>query len=228
MLEIKNLSVRYGSRSVLNDVSLTLQPGEFTYLVGINGAGKTSLMNAVMQLIHGVHGEVLIDDQPLTYDDFDRITYIPDQICVDHSLTIRQALDQLSRYYRSYNATRAQEIVEFFHLNFDDSIKDLSKGNIAKVNLLLGLALDTEYILMDEPFSGIDVFTREHIQDLFTSDLLEGRALLISSHDLADVENFVDRVILLKDGGISRDIYVENLRETQGQSILDLMREVYL
>ncbi|MCD8505712.1 MAG: hypothetical protein LRY37_00675 [Alkalibacterium thalassium] len=106
-------------------------------------------------------------------------------------------------------------------------MRDLSKGNQAKVNLLMGLALDVEYILMDEPFSGIDIFTREQITEVFSSYLVEDRGVLIITHEINDIEHLLDKVILLDEGKIYKEFNAEDMRETEGKSVIDVMREVY-
>ena len=80
---------------------------------------------------------------------------------------------------------------------------------------------------MDEPFSGIDIFTREEIANVFTSKLMAGRGVLISTHEINEIETLVDRVIMLKDRRIIQDFYTEDLRLTEGKSITDKMWEVY-
>ena len=76
----------------------------------------------------------------------------------------------------------------------------MSKGNTAKVNLLLGLALDVDYILMDEPFSGIDIFSREQIAEVFTSHLIENRGVIITTHEINDIEHLIDKAVLIGNG----------------------------
>ena len=106
-------------------------------------------------------------------------------------------------------------------------IQQLSKGNVAKFNLLLGLSLDVDFVLMDEPFSGIDIFSREQIVQLFTSDLLEGIGVILTSHEIEDIEYIVDKAILLDEGKVIKEFYAEQVREEEGKSIVDVMREVY-
>ena len=227
MLEVKNISKKFGKKEVIQDVSFTIKPGEITCLIGENGSGKTTIMNMLMKLLPSEKGEFLIDNQPITFDDFNRISYIPDQIIVLKHMTIQESLDYMATYYTSFNAKKADEMIEFFRLNRSDKIESLSKGNTAKVNLLLGLALDTDYVLMDEPFSGIDLLTREEIASLFTTKMMEGRGVLISTHEINDIEMLIDKVVMLKDGYVVKEFYPEDVRHEEGQSIVDMMREVY-
>lgn len=227
MLELRNISKKFGKKEVIKDVSFSIRPGEITCLIGENGSGKTTLMNMLMKLLPNESGEFLIDNEPITFNDFNRISYIPDQIIVLKQMTIQEALDFMATYYSSFNAKKADEMLEFFKLNRTDRINHLSKGNVAKVNLLLGLSLDTDYVLMDEPFSGIDLLTREEIANVFTTKMLENRGVLISTHEINDIEMLIDKVVMLKDGYVVKEFYPEDVRFEEGYSIIDMMREVY-
>lgn len=92
---------------------------------------------------------------------------------------------------------------------------------------MLGLGQDADYILMDEPFSGIDLFSRETIVDVFTSELIEGRGVLLTTHEIGEMEQLIDKAILLQNGKINREFYCEEMRSEQGKSVIDVMREVY-
>ena len=227
MIEIEKVNKFYGAKKILEDVSFSIKPGEITALIGENGSGKTSLMNGLMKLTPVASGQFLIDGKPIDFNDFNRISYIPDTIIVVKEMTIQEALDYMATYYGTYDPVLAKDLVTFFNLNPDEKISHLSKGNTAKVNLLLGLTLNSDYLIMDEPFSGVDIFTREEIANVFTSKLMAGRGVLISTHEINEIETLVDRVVMLKDRRIIQDFYTEDLRLEEGKSITDMMWEVY-
>lgn len=227
MIEIEKVNKFYGAKKILEDVSFSIKPGEITALIGENGSGKTSLMNGLMKLTPVASGQFLIDGKPIDFNDLNRISYIPDTIIVVKEMTIHEALDFMATYYSTYDPVLAKDLVTFFNLNPDEKISHLSKGNTAKVNLLLGLTLNSDYLIMDEPFSGIDIFTREEIANVFTSKLMAGRGVLISTHEINEIETLVDRVVMLKDCRIIQDFYTEDLRLEEGKSITDKMWEVY-
>ncbi len=227
MIEIEKVNKFYGAKKILEDVSFSIKPGEITALIGENGSGKTSLMNGLMKLTPVASGQFLIDGKPIDFNDFNRISYIPDTIIVVKEMTIQEALDYMATYYDTYDPVLAKDLVTFFNLNPDEKISHLSKGNTAKVNLLLGLTLNSDYLIMDEPFSGVDIFTREEITNVFTSKLMAGRGVLISTHEINEIETLVDRVVMLKDRRIIQDFYTEDLRLEEGKSITDKMWEVY-
>lgn len=228
MIEVKNVHKSYGQKKVLNGINFTIPKGQISSLIGVNGAGKTTILNHIMNLLPMSSGEILIDGEKHSPKVYEKVSFIPDAAIMLPEMTIRQAMDFMNDFYDSWNEERAQEMLHFFRLNEADKIKVLSKGNVAKVNLLLGLALDVDYVLMDEPFSGIDVFTREQIAEVFTSYLVEDKGVLITTHEIHEIEYIVDRVILMDDGSIIREFDVEEMREMEGKSIIDIMRDVYM
>ncbi|MEK5186133.1 ABC transporter ATP-binding protein [Solibacillus sp. FSL R5-0691] len=228
MIEVKNVSKKYKRKQVLKDMSFTAEKGQITCLIGINGAGKTTIMKSIMALTPIDRGEILIDGKKISKDAYEKITYIPDRLTMSPNYTIAQSFEFMADFYKVWNEQRATELLAFFQLDPNDKISSLSKGNTAKVNLLLGLALDVDYILMDEPFSGIDIFSREQIANVFTSHLIENRGVIITTHEINDIEHLIDKAVLIGDGRVLREMNVEEMRETEGKSVVDVMREVYV
>ena len=227
MIEVKNISKKYGRKKVLNGVSFTANKGEITSLIGINGVGKTTILNAIMALTPVNSGEILINNEKINKTSYEKITFIPDAITMLPQMTIAEAMQFMQDFYGSWNQERATELLGFFKLKESEKISSLSKGNTAKVNLLLGLALDVDFLLMDEPFSGIDIFSREQIADVFTSHLIEDRGVIITTHEINDIEHLIDKVILLDEGTVIKEFDTEEVRENEGKSVVDVMREVY-
>lgn len=227
MIEVKNITKRFGRKKVLQGVSFTANKGEITCLIGINGVGKTTILNGIMNLTPMSSGEILIDGEKLSKETYEKITFIPDAITMLPQMKVKEAIQFMKDYYGSWNDKRAEELLQFFKLKKEDRISSLSKGNVAKVNLLLGLALDVDYLLMDEPFSGIDIFSREQIADVFTSHLVEDRGVIITTHEINDIEHLIDKVVLIDDGIVFKEFNTEEMREVEGKSVVDVMREVY-
>ncbi|MEC6748863.1 ABC transporter ATP-binding protein [Marinilactibacillus sp. XAAS-LB27] len=227
MLEIKDIHKKFGRKQVLKGVSFTAEKGDITCLIGINGVGKTTILNSIMKLTPIQKGEVLIDGQPQSPDMYNHIAFIPDASIMLPGMTIQETIEFMKDFYEVWNDKRAKDLIRFFRLKLTDKLQDLSKGNQAKVNLLVGLALDVDYILMDEPFSGIDIFTREQITEVFSSHLVDDRGVLITTHEINDIEHLIDKVVLLGEGTILKEFYAEEMREKEGLSVVDVMREVY-
>jgi len=227
MIEVKNVNKKYGRKQVLKDLSFTAKKGEITCLIGINGVGKTTIMKAIMALTPINGGEILIDGEKIRKDSFEKITFIPDTITMLPQMKIGEAFTFMADFYKSWNPQRAEELLQFFKLDPTERIANLSKGNTAKVNMLLGLALDVDYLLMDEPFSGIDMFSREQIAEVFTSHLIEERGVILTTHEISDIEHLIDKAVLIDNGEVLKEFSVEEVREREGKSVVDVMREVY-
>jgi ABC-2 type transport system ATP-binding protein len=227
MIEVKNIKKKFGRKQVLKGVSFTAKKGEITCLIGVNGVGKTTILKAIMGLTPYYGGEILINGKRIHKGTYEKITFIPDAFIMPSSMKISEAMAFMKDFYAGWNEERARELLEFFRLKEEDRIANLSKGNVAKVNLLLGLALDADFVLMDEPFSGIDIFTREQIAEVFTSHLIEDRGVIITTHEINDIEHLIDKAVLLDEGVVVKEFAVEEIREREGKSVVDVMREVY-
>ena len=227
MIEVSMLNKTYKRKKVLKDISFTAEKGQITCLIGVNGAGKTTILKSIMGLTPINSGQILVDGEKITPKTFEKITYIPDRLTMIPSYTIAQAFQFMKDFYIAWNEERAYELLHFFKLDKNERISSLSKGNAMKVNMLLGLALDVDYLLMDEPFSGIDMFSREQIADVFSSHLIEGRGVILTTHEIQEIEHLIDKAVLIGDGIVLKEMNVERVREFEGKSVVDVMREVY-
>lgn len=226
MIEVKNIKKSFSNKKVLTDVTFTAKKGEITCLIGVNGVGKTTILNAIMGLTPIDGGEILINGKPLSKHTYEEVAYIPDAITMLPRMKIKDAFEFMADFYQSWNERRANEMLSFFKLDKNDRISSLSKGNKMKVNLLLGLSQDVDFVLMDEPFSGIDIFSREQITNVFSSHLIEDRGVIITTHEISDIEHLIDQAVILDNGMVLTSFYPEKVREEEGKSIIDVMKEV--
>lgn len=227
MLELKNVTKKYGRKTVLDDVSITFRKGRVSCLLGINGVGKSTTMKAIMRLIPIQSGEILIDGEKVSEKNMDKLCFIPDLPTFDMGCKVTENFAVAKVLFPKFNEKKAHEIADFFKLDTTKRLKDLSRGNLAKFNIIIGLAQNTEYVLLDEPFSGIDLFTREDFIGAFRSKFMEeGQTIIITTHEIDEIETIAEDIILLEDGHVIQTFTKEEA-DAQGLTIVDVMRKVY-
>jgi len=227
MIEVIDLHKRYRGRKVLNGVSFTAEKGQITCLIGINGAGKSTILKAIMGLTPVKSGLIRIDDAPVGPTMYEKVAFVPDHLTTPTGMKLSEGIQFMKDFYVNWNDARANELLKFFKLDRTERVGNLSKGTAAKYSLLLGLSQNTDYILMDEPFSGIDMFSREVIAEVFSTDLIEDRGVLLTTHEIDDMEHLIDQAVLLQNGSVQLAFDCEEMRTTEGKSVIDVMREVY-
>ena len=183
-------------------------------------------MKTILGLVPFNKGDIVIDGVSIKEKRSGNISFVPDHLTMPLHLTIAEAFQFMKDYYSIWNQDRADELLAYFKLNASQKLNTLSRGNAAKVSLILGLSLNTDYILLDEPFLGIDLFAKEKIRELFSTHFLEGRGILLTTHEIDEVEHLIDRVVILNDGVIAQDFYTETVRIEEGKSVIDKLREV--
>ena len=227
MLEVRNLSKRYGRRLILDDVSISFPKGEISCLLGLNGVGKSTMMKAIMRLIPIDKGKVTIDGKQISSKNMDRIAYVPDTPIYDLGMSSVGNLEHATVFYPNFDMGKAKRLMEFLKLPNEKKLKDLSKGNLARFNLIVGLCQNADYLLLDEPFSGIDVFTREEFIRALKSEFLnDGQTVIITTHEIDEIQNIADYVVLLEEGRVFQT-FSRIEAEAEGLKIVDKMRKLY-
>ena len=199
-----NLSKRFKGPNTLDDLSLDVPEGSIFGLVGPNGAGKTTTIKVLMNMLKPTSGraEVFgIDSRKLGPSEFASIGYVSENQELPDWMTLDQLLNYLRPFYPTWDDGLAKRMVHQFALPADRQLRHLSRGMWMKVALVASLAYRPRLLVLDEPFSGLDPLIR---QDL-TEGLLEQAGettILVSSHDLADIESFVSHVGYLDRGRI--------------------------
>lgn len=227
MLEMKNVTKRYGKKVVLDDVSIQFQKGAITCLLGLNGVGKSTTMKAIMKLISINQGEILIDQTPITSHNINQLAYVPDIPIHDLGWTIPQNLKFAQVFYDGFDIEKAWRMIKFFNVPTDKKLKELSKGNLARFNIIIGLCQNTPYLLLDEPFSGIDVFTRQTFINLLKSEFLEkDQTVILTTHEIDEVQDVADYIVLLEEGKVFAT-FSKDEAEKEGLTIVEKMKSLY-
>ena len=227
MLEMKNVTKRYGKKVVLDDVSIQFQKGAITCLLGLNGVGKSTTMKSIMKLVPINKGEILIDQTPITSQNINQLAYVPDIPIHDLGWTIPKNLEFAQVFYEGFDIEKAWRMIKFFKVPTDKKLKKLSKGNLARFNIIIGLCQNTPYLLLDEPFSGIDVFTRQTFINLLKSEFLEkDQTVILTTHEIDEVQDIADHIVLLEDGKVFAT-FSKDEAEKEGLTIVEKMKSLY-
>ncbi len=227
MIEIKNVSKRYKKVQALDNISFNIDEGKITCILGINGVGKSTILKTIAGLVKPDKGEVLIDGEKISYKTYNKIAFVPDIDNHFEQFTIKESFEFMKQFYKNWDDEKAYEILKLFNLTDDRKISKLSKGNIARVKIILGFAQNAKYTLLDEPFSGIDIFKREEFLGVMTKYINDEQSIILTTHEISEIEMLADEVVLIDDGKVSLIFNAEEVRENEGMSIIDKMREVY-
>lgn len=227
MIEVVGVKKKFRRKKVLENITFNVKKGEITALLGLNGVGKSTLLKIIMGLVKQDEGEVLFNGEKLNYKTYENIAFVPDVLNTYGDMKIKDAFEYMSMMYEKWDMDKAYEMLKDFKLTDDLKINKLSKGNIERVKLILGFARHPEYLLLDEPFSGIDIFTREKFIESLIGYMDNDIGILLTTHELKEVENIVDKVVFLSDGNIKIEFYVEDVRENEGLSMVEKIREVH-
>ncbi len=225
MLEIKNVSKNYSHKLALNDVSLSLPRGELVGLFGENGAGKTTLMKCILGFVR-YEGSITLDGEPITRKNIGRIAFATSE----HSFFPDLSPDGHAQFYAghfpNFNRRRYDVLMDFFSLPRKGAARRLSTGQKNQFEVVLALSQGADYILMDEPFAGNDVFNREDFYKVLLGILGDNETVLLSTHLLEEVSGFIGRAVLLHEGKIRGDVSMAELDE-QGVSLMDYVKSAW-
>lgn len=200
MIEIKDLEYKYSiARSLFQGISLSIEPGHISGLLGKNGEGKTTLLKLIAgQLLRkggtlSVAGEDPTKRQVSFLSD---VYYLPETVNVPKGVTIRKYFDALSPFYPNYSKEMADEALEVFDLNYKMKITKLSQGQQKKAMIAFALSLGTRILLLDEPTNGLDIPSKSALRRLLAKQITEDRYVIISTHQVRDLEQIIDHVIV--------------------------------
>ena len=224
MLEISHVCKSYGAHPALKDVSFSIGPGELVGLFGENGAGKTTLMKSILGLVRH-RGAVLLDGEPITRANIHRLSFATCEHSFFPNLTPAGHRDFYRDHFPRWREKRFQALMEFFQLPVQVPRK-LSTGQKNQLEVILALCQGADYILMDEPFAGNDVFNREDFYKVLLGILEPTETVILSTHLLEEVEHFIGRAVLLRQGRVVGDVTTDVL-EDSGRTLMDYVKETY-
>lgn len=226
MIEITNLTKFYGAKKALDNVSLTIRPGELIGLFGENGAGKTTLMKSVLGFLRYDGGAILLDGEPVTRKNIGKLSFATSE----HSFFPNLTPDAHGEFYREHFGTfrekRFRGLLDFFRLPKNKPLRSFSTGQKNQFEVIMALCQGADYILMDEPFAGNDIFNREDFYKVLLGVLEPAETVILATHLIEEVSGFVSRAVLIHEGRIVGDALTADLEE-RGVSLMDYVKQNY-
>jgi len=227
VLELRNLSKRYGQVRALDGASLSVAPGRMLGFLGPNGAGKTTAMRSVFGLVRLDAGEVTWNGVPIGPEQRLRFGYMPEQrglyprMKVGEQLIYFAELHGMSRTDAAASAARWLATLGLSDRT-DDRLEQLSHGNQQRVQLAAALVHDPELLILDEPFSGLDPVAVETLADSLEGEAAQGKAVVFSSHQLDLVEDLCEDVVIINQGRNVMGGNVAQLKESSPHRRLEI------
>ncbi|MDE2274714.1 MAG: ABC transporter ATP-binding protein [Burkholderiales bacterium] len=214
LVDARHLSVSYGAKRAVDDVSFTIPKGRVVGLLGHNGAGKTTLMRAMVGLAPAQGRLAVLGLHPVR----DRVAvlesacYIPDVAILPRWARVGDLMSMMSRLHPRFSAQRARDLLRRTSVAPGDRVKSLSKGMVVQAHLALIAAIDARLMILDEPTLGLDVLSRKGFYEMLIDEWCDGeRSVLISTHQVEEIESLLSDVLMLNEGKLVLSISLEDM-----------------
>ncbi len=228
MIELKNISKKYGGRQALQNVTLTIPQGKIIGLVGENGSGKTTLLKLMAGLLTPDEGKATYGGSPITRRIAEHIAYMPDTDLFYPYFTVQQLFDFYASQFDDFDVVKAKEIAQFLNISLDAKMKHLSKGNRGRVKIAVTLGREASYYLLDEPFSGLDPMVRADIaKGLIRFTDIERQTVIMTTHEIREMEPLLDEMVVLKGGQMIASESVDEIRDVYGMDATSWMMSLF-
>lgn len=214
LVEASGFSLRYGRKTAVDDISFKIPKGRVVGLLGHNGAGKTSLMKAMVGLIGG-SGQLSVlglDPRAQRNELLTSLSYIPDVAVLPRWAKVEELLTLMSGLQPRFSAERARTLLKRTSVASGDKVKNLSKGMVTQLHLALIAAIDTRLMILDEPTLGLDVMSRKSFYEMLIDEWCDGeRTVIISTHQVEEIETLLSDVMMLDEGKLVLNISLEEM-----------------
>lgn len=227
ILECRNLTKTFGTKTALNNINLSIGRGKIVGLLGPNASGKTTLIKLCNELLTPTSGEILIGGNKPGIQTKKIVSYLPERTYLSDWMKVSDVINFFKDFYPNFRPEKAYDMLSKLNINPGDKIKTMSKGTKEKVQLILVMSRDAELYLLDEPIGGVDPAARDYILDTIISNYNENATIIISTHLIADVEKVLDEIIFIKEGQVLLTKTVDEIRAESGKSVDSLFREVF-
>ncbi|WNN69620.1 ABC transporter ATP-binding protein [Lactococcus lactis] len=215
LVEVKGLQKNFGQFQALKDVSFEVNAGEVLGYIGPNGAGKSTTIRILLGIIRATQGKVQIFGKDVWQDSIEihkKIAYVPGDVYLWPNLSGGETIDLFLKLHGAINQEKRDQLIKKFDLNPKKKVRSYSKGNRQKIALIAALATEAELYIFDEPTSGLDPLMETVFQEEVKALKAAGKAIILSSHILSEVEKLADRVAVIRKGEIVETGTLDDLR----------------
>ncbi|MBJ7458435.1 MAG: ABC transporter ATP-binding protein [Thermoleophilaceae bacterium] len=222
VIQTRGLTKSFGSSRAIEDVTLDIERGEVFGLLGPNGAGKSTTLRCLLGLLKPTSGTCSIFEHDAWHDRVEahrHIGVLPSDFAYEKELTGRKVLQLFARLRGIPVDERADALAERLHADLDRPQKELSRGNQQKIGLILALAHDPDIVIMDEPTAGLDPLMQEEFLRILAEISALGRTVLLSSHNMAEVERACDRVAMIHQAKVLEIATVSSVLERSPKEV---------
>ena len=216
MIEIKNLDFSYKKTPVFSNISLCFEPGNIYGLLGENGVGKTTLLKLMCGLQRPVQGTCTVDG--ITCHDrlpqmLQRMVFLPDEVSLPDNATPHQYVNELAPFYPGYAFGTFLHLMQELEVDPERKFREMSFGQQKKSLIACALSLGTDYVLLDEPTNGLDIPSKSQFRSILSKRAQEKSTIIISTHQVKDVENLIDPIVILSHNAVLLDATVQRITE---------------
>ncbi|KSU27473.1 ABC transporter ATP-binding protein NatA [Lactococcus lactis] len=215
LVEVKGLQKNFGQFQALKDVSFEVNAGEVLGYIGPNGAGKSTTIRILLGIIRATQGKVQIFGKDVWQDSIEihkKIAYVPGDVYLWPNLSGGETIDLFLKLHGASNQEKRDQLIKKFDLNPKKKVRSYSEGNRQKIALIAALATEAELYIFDEPTSGLDPLMEAVFQEEVKALKAAGKAIILSSHILSEVEKLADRVAVIRKGEIVETGTLDDLR----------------
>ena len=227
VLECKNLTKKYITKTALDGIDLNVPKGAIVGLLGPNGSGKTTLLKLAAGLLKPTGGEIKVCGLKPGAESKEISAYQPDRVYFNDWMTVNDLVDMMADFYSNFNKAKAHEMLKNLQIEPKDKLKSLSKGTKEKVQLILTMSREVPLYMLDEPIGGVDPAARDYILNTIISNYSENATVIISTHLISDIESVLNYVLFLKKGNIILQGDADNIREQRNMSVDQIFREEF-
>ena len=223
MLKLETITKKFGDKVAVNQLDMIVKPGEIMGLIGQNGAGKTTTFRMILDFIKPDQGQITWQGVPITQDIKQKIGFLPEERGLYQKLTIEEQILYFAQLHGMKRAEAREDLVRWMDKleivgKITDKVQTLSKGNAQKVQFIATLIHRPDFLILDEPFSGLDPVNTSLLMTEIKNLKANGAAIIFSSHNMSGVELLSDQLTMLKKGKVVLQGDIYGIRDSFGRT----------